>query len=240
MSRDPAYGTGRDLRPTGTPARLFRLLVALTLFAGCCAPSRLREPSATERSDAGRAIYLINLGWHTGIAIRRADIPVDSWPESEDFPNAEYLEVGWGDRGFYMAPDFSLWLALKALLVPTDSVLHVVGLPVHPTAYFPSAEILEIPLSERQLKQIVRYIHDTYAHEGAAKASAIAPGLYPDSRFYPAVGKFHIFNTCNVWVADALRSAGFPVAPLLSLTSDELLCRARKFGKIVRPESEGR
>jgi len=238
MLHDPKYGAEGYLKATGPLTRLFWLLVALALFTGC-APNRLQEPLAMDEAGTGRAIYLIDLGWHTGVAIKRADIPAGLWPESQDFPNAEYLEVGWGDRDFYQAPGFNLWFALKAVLVPTDSVLHVVGLPVHPTDYFPAAEIVEIALSERQLKQVIVSIHNTYAREDTARAHAINPGLYPDSRFYAAEGKFHMFNTCNVWVARVLRNADLPVVPLFAVTSEGLLSQAREFGKIVQLESEG-
>jgi uncharacterized protein (TIGR02117 family) len=235
---DPKPRATGDLKATGPLIKLFWLLAALTLFAGC-APSRLQDPLAVDEAGAGRAIYLIVLGWHTGLAIKRADIPAGLWPESEDFPNAKYLEVGWGDRDFYQAPGFNLWFGIKAVLVPTDSVLHVVGLPAHPTDYFPAAEILEIALSEQQLKQVIVSIRNTYAHEDTARAQAINPGLYPNSYFYAAEGKFHLFNTCNVWVAHVLRDADLPVIPFFAVTSRGLLSQAREFGKIVQSESEG-
>ncbi|MGX2030971.1 MULTISPECIES: DUF2459 domain-containing protein [Methylocaldum] len=238
MSHDPKYWAKGYLEAAGS-LRLFRLLVLLALLAGC-APNRLDEALAMEEASAENTIYLVDLGWHTGLAVKRADIPPGLWPESQDFPKAEYLEVGWGDRDFYQAAGFNLWYGFKAVVAPTASVLHVVGVPVHPTAYFPAAEIVEVPLSEQQLRQIIVSIHNTYARENTARAQAIGPGLYPDSRFYAAEGKFHLFNTCNVWVARILRDAGLPVVPFFAVTSRGLLSQVREFGKIVRPESEGR
>lgn len=219
------------------PAKLLWLLAALILFAGCAA-NRVHQPLPV--ADAERTIYLVDLGWHTGLAVKRTDIPPGLWPEAQDFPKAEYLEVGWGDHDFYQSAGFNLWYGIKAVLVPTRSVLHVVGVPVHPTAYFSAAEIVEIRLSERQLRQIIVSIHNTYTRENTDRAQAIAPGLYPDSRFYAAEGKFHMFNTCNVWVARILRDAGLPVVPFFAVSSRGLLSQAQEFGKIVRPESEDR
>jgi len=239
MLHDSGYGAEGYPKAARALTAPFWLMLALLLLAGC-APNRGQDLSAMEGTGPVRTIYLIDLGWHTGLAVKRADIPAGLWPESEDFPNAEYLEVGWGDRDFYQAQGFNLWFALKAVLVPTASVLHVVGLPVRPAAYFPAAEIVEMALSEPQFEQIIVSIHNTYARGDTARAQAIGPGLYSDSRFYAAEGKFHLFNTCNVWVARALRNAGLPIVPFFAVTSDGLLSQAREFGKIVRPEPEGR
>ncbi|CAI8801079.1 DUF2459 domain-containing protein [Methylocaldum szegediense] len=223
-------------RKTATPpATLWWLLAALILFAGC-ATNQVHQALPFTYPD--RTIYLVDLGWHTGLAVKRADIPPGLWPEAQDFPKAEYLEVGWGDHDFYQSAGFNLWYGIKALLVPTRSVLHVVGVPVHPTAYFSAADIVEIQLSERQLRQVIVSIHNTYSRTNTDRVQAIAPGLYPDSRFYPAEGKFHMFNTCNVWVARILRDAGLPVVPFFAVSSRGLLSQALEFGKIVRPEAE--
>lgn len=229
---------GSKYRAEGALRKLLWPVMALILIAGC-APKRL-DSLVLEEVGAKHAIFLVDLGWHTGLAVRRADIPADLWPEHEDFPNAEYLEVGWGDRDFYQAEGFNPWYALKAALVPTASVLHVVGVPTHPSAYFPTAEIVEIAVSERQFRQIILSIQNTYTRKNTGKAQAIARGLYPDSRFYAAEGKFHVFNTCNVWVARVLRDAGLPVIPFFAASAQGLLSQAREFGKIVRPASEGR
>jgi hypothetical protein len=53
--------------------------------------------------------------------------------------------------------------------------------------------------------------------------------LYGGGRFYRSRERYHAFNTCNVWVARALREAGCPIDPAFALTVDELLQRVRPF-----------
>jgi uncharacterized protein DUF2459 len=55
------------------------------------------------------------------------------------------------------------------------------------------------------------------------------PGLYGDSRFYPAWQQFNLFNTCNVWAARALRSAGLPIED--AITKEGLMSQARALVK---------
>lgn len=52
--------------------------------------------------ETARTVYVVNHGGrHTGIAAERADIPPSLWPANHDYPNARYLEVGWGDDDGY-------------------------------------------------------------------------------------------------------------------------------------------
>jgi len=64
-------------------------------------------------------------GWHTSIVIPNKDLIV-----SQYFKNFPYLEVNWGDKGFYQAGASELKQKLaapKALLVPSESVMYFVG-----------------------------------------------------------------------------------------------------------------
>ena len=202
------------------------ILLALCACAGT-------PPGSAQRQNGAPAIavYLVAHDWHTGIVIRRADIPPGLWPESGDFPQAEYLEVGWGNRDYYQARDPGPWLALKAVLSPTPSVLHVVGLRGPPVDHFRASEILEFALSGEGFERLVRHVHDAHERTGAPAAAPLGPGLYGESRFYPARESFHLFRTCNVWTAQALRSAGLPIYD--SITKEGLMSQAREIGKSV-------
>src|SRR5262245_52075473 len=84
-----------------------RLLAPLAFALAACAAA----PVAEVRPASGGpvvAVYLVAHDEHTGIALRRADIPAELWPERRDFPRAEFLEVGWGARDYYMGRDQGL------------------------------------------------------------------------------------------------------------------------------------
>jgi len=206
------------------------LFLIITVCSGCAAP--VKELSLPAAGEPSASVYLVNHGWHTGLMVRRADIPHGLWPESADFPAADYLEIGWGDRDFYQALAFDPGLALKAILFPTASVLHVVGFSGAEERYLPGIEVIELKVTRSRLERLIRYIHETYAREGAARAPPLRQGLYGDSRFYPAQGKFHLFNTCNTWTARALQAAGYPVTP--TIRAESLMAQARRFGRVIR------
>ncbi len=179
-------------------------------------------------------IYLVSHGWHVGIVIRRTDATVAHWPEQDDFPEATFLEVGWGDRDYYQDPDPGVGKLLKAGLWPTKSVLHVVGFSRRVTAYFPRSEIIRIDVPEAGVDSLAAYIHDAYARDDEGRPFALGPGLYGESRFYAGRQRYHVFKNCNTWAARALRAAGVRVRPAEILTADDLLAQARPFGETIQ------
>ena len=216
---------------------LRRALLAPMLVALCACAAPPPNPVEAKSSGPGVAVYLVAHDKHSGIAIRRADIPAGLWPESRDFPQAEYLEVGWGDRDYYYGRNQGWGAALRAALGSNNpSVLHVAGVRGPLTENFPASEIIEIKLSRDGFERLVRYIHDAYDRAGAPVVAPLGPGLYGDSRFYPAWESFNLLRTCNVWTARGLRGAGLPIHD--SITKEELMSQAREMGKVIQKPRE--
>jgi len=178
------------------------------LVLGC--NSLAPHPAVTDTTAVGE-IQVVSHGWHAGIVIRRSDIPEGSWPEIRDFPNADYLEVGWGDRDYYQARDPGLGTTLKAALWPTASVLHVVGLRGPVAGNFPHSDVVALPITREGLARLIAFIDAAHNRPDRTPLRSLGPGLYGDSRFYPARGRFHLFNNCNRWTARALRAAGHDI-----------------------------
>jgi uncharacterized protein (TIGR02117 family) len=212
-------------------------LLAPMLFAlgACAAPPA--GPGELQGGGSGVAVYLVAHDKHSGIAVRRADIPAGLWPESRDFLQADYLEVGWGDRDYYMGRDQGFWGTLRAALGSDNpSVLHVAGVRSPLTASFPASEIIEVKLPRDGFERLVRYIHDAHDRAGKPAVAPLGPGLYGDSRFYPARESFNLFRTCNIWTARGLRGAGLAIED--SITMEGLMSQARGIGRVVQKARE--
>ncbi len=213
------------------------LVIALAAVGGCAAPAPAKGLFPPAENAPSKNIYLVSHGWHAGIVIQRADIPEGVCTEHErDFPEARYLEVGWGDQDFYQAPEPTLGMKLKAALVPTKSVLHVVAFSDPIKSYFPNSEIIEIALSYQGFEQLCKYIEQSYARDERGELQALGPGLYGNSQFYQSRERYHVFRTCNVWTARALRAAGVPVSPGRAIKVESLMSQARAFGKVIQPK----
>jgi uncharacterized protein (TIGR02117 family) len=209
----------------------FIVLMSALLVACAAPPKGLFPPGPNEPS---KTIYLVSHGWHAGIVVKRADIPPGTWPQHNEFPEAEYLEVGWGDKDYYMTPEPHLGITLKAGLLPTASVLHIVGFSGSVTRYFPHSEVIRIELSEAGFQRVCSYLENSYARDESGLSQPLGPSLYGDGRFYLSRETYHAFNTCNVWTARALRGAGCPITPAANLTVETLMASVAEFGTVIQ------
>ncbi len=207
------------------------LALAAVPLTAACQPSPVVAPAGEVKvapEAGGIAIHVTSNGWHTGIAVARASLPSGAVPEAADFPVAPYLEFGWGDAEYYPAPRPTLGMALGAAFGANPAIVHMIGLPAHPRQVFPKSEVVELRLSPDGFQSLVHYLDATFARDGAARIPASAPGLYSFSLFYPATGKFNLFNTCNTWAARGLAAAGVPVDASGVVRAEDLMAQLRK------------
>ncbi len=194
------------------------VVVCLPLWlAGCATPTAERLPPPAGAPDAVR-IWVVSHGWHTGIVVPRAHaLPA----LAGEFPDAAYLEIGWGDEGFYTAPDQDIGpaLALEAAFASRGAVLHVVALPVEPARYFMASEVAPLRLSAAGLRAMLAAIDADFVRDAQGAAQPLGRGLYGDSRFFRAHGRFGLWRTCNTWTAERLRAGGCPVGGALTAAS---------------------
>lgn len=223
-------------REVATQVALVGLVVLSAGAVGCARSIEGLYPPGP--AETVKPIYVINHGWHTGIAVRRADIPErvwpeGVWPEQGDVADAEYLEVGWGARDFYMASEGTLGLALDAVLWPSPAVLHVVGFDGPVQQFFRQREIVEILVSDRGFQRLAAFIGDAYAKDGSGRTMVVGRGQYANSRFYAAREKYSLLKTCNTWTARALRSAGLPITSLYAVSAGNVMDQTRPLGRRI-------
>lgn len=213
---------------TGLAVRFGAVAFAFLLGAGCAGPIKsLYPPAAGERA---RSIYVINRGaLHTGLAVKRSEVPAAVWPANRDYPNSKYLEVGWGDDDGYRKP-LTVAIAAKALAGSKRTVLLADGFSaVSEKVNAARFTVIQVELSERGFARLCRHIEKTYALDETGRPIRLGKG------WYRARGTYSAFHTCNTWAAEGLRQAGCPITPAYCLTPGPLLSQARRFGRVLRP-----
>lgn len=202
-----------------------RLLVLSLLLSACGQAVR----SLPDPTVPAVPVYVTGHGWHTGLVLPapqvKQKIKFSGWATK-----AHYFEFGWGDRGFYQAEHVSLGLALKALFLPTETVLHVVALDYPPQEFFPNSEVRCVCIIETELSAMLAVLQGSFSPKVQILKSDAATGLYGNSRFYPAQGRYHLFNTCNDWTARLLKAGGYPMSMLISTTASGVMSQLPNSG----------
>ncbi len=189
----------------------YMLFVLLGLLIAACRAATVGPATEAALTGGTVVIWVASNGWHSSVVVRRADLPPGLVPEAADFPDALFLGFGWGDAAYFPDPDPGLGTTLRAALRPTPAVLHLTGLRRPPRVVFLAEEIIDLTLSEDGFRELADFLDAEFKRGGAKRVASLAPGLYSFSRFYPANGEFHLFNTCNSWTARALRRGGLAV-----------------------------
>ena len=212
---------------------LFLVFLAAWALWGCACVNTGNQ--APVPSGAGKTLFVVSHGWHTGIVVPRKFIIPGVWPENQDFSQFEFLEVGWGDEGFYRAKKITTGTALKAVFWPTSSVLHIVGFDGPVKTYFSASDIVKIRISDTNFNDLCGFIGRAYSRDEKGRATRLGPGLYGNSKFYRARGKYYFPKTCNVWTAQALKAAGCPINPACSTRAKSVIDQAKEFGAKMQP-----
>ena len=170
-------------------------------------PAGLFPPAPNAKT---RMVYFVQHDWHSGLAWAQQNTEnfgVEAWKDSP------YVEVGWGDRQFYFAGDQSILSMLRAVFMPSPSVIHVTSFAEPPEQFF-KFPLLPIRLSEAGFQNLYTYVKQTFAvDQKGDRLAAIGQGQYGVSNFYAAVPKYFGAFNCNTWAAEALRNAGVAVCP---------------------------
>jgi len=173
-------------------------------------------------------IYIVKHEWHTGLVVNRASAERYLPSLKNEFNNYNFIEIGWGDKDFYMAEKETLWLGFKAAVWPTESVLHFVAFNTNPELYYANSEIISLVLTDYELKKLLNYIEESLYKDDNNNIVLVSSKLNKASRFYLSKEKYHIFKTCNVWVAKALKEAGISIRPIYALTSGNVIKQLKK------------
>jgi len=195
-------------------------LLALIPGGRAAAPEGAAKPACA-------TVHVINHGWHMGIAVPAADFGPKAFFREKTFGGWRWLEFGWGDAEFYQTPDAGLGLALRALLSPTDTVMHVVGYNNPPAKAYPPQETLALKLTPAGYRAVLAYIKDSFGRGEEKKPALSKDGNDGRSAFYKAVGSYSILRTCNTWLAEALVKGGLPLDPEEAARAEDLMAQLK-------------
>ncbi len=110
-----------------------------------------------------------------------------------------------------------------AMFWSSGAVMHIVAFSGKPERYFAGSEIKSLLLHTNQRNSLMRYLGRSFARDEEGNLIPLKQGIYGDSQFYAANGRYGILNTCNKWTAKGLESAGLTINPSLKLTAGSVM-----------------
>ena len=208
------------------------IAATLCMSSGCVGPVAGVFPAAA--GQPRHPVYVVNHGWHTGLVVATDDLAPSARPAHTLFDQAEYVELGWGDEGFYRTDGITAGLVVRAVFVPTKTVLHTVAIDEDIASYFSGSGIIKVELSDEGLHRMNNFISASYQQDEQGQPVDLGPGLYGASRYYRAKGHYYFPNTCNKWTARALRSAGCPISTFYAVRAQNVFRQASAFGEVLQ------
>lgn len=205
--------------------KLIKIIFSFLLFliTACSTLPKALQPVSNASRAKDQSISVASHGWHTSVIIEKAKLVALVPQLNERFSKSRYLEISWGDAGFYQAKQITTGLTLQAVFWPTETVLHVVGFNDHPKKYFSASKVISIKISDQGYENLLKFIKSSFAFDPAGSIIETKKGIYGNSQFYCAIGKYYAFNTCNKWTAKALYSAGVNISTWFKLTSGSVI-----------------
>lgn len=177
-------------------------------------------------------VYIRSNGVHTDICMPTSTVQKD-WLTSidlsdyEDRSHIEYIAIGWGDKGFFL--DTPTWAELKtstavnAIFLPSPTAMHVEFL-AEPQS---SESIIKVQISKKAYSRLVKFVEGTFLMKKNSPILIPNHGYGLTDNFYEAYGNYHMFNTCNVWTNNAMKSASIPTSIFSILPEGNLMHLAK-------------
>ncbi|WP_111741947.1 TIGR02117 family protein [Leminorella richardii] len=199
---------------------IFSLILLIT---GCSSQPRVVLPEGDTATSVHKQIYVTSHGWHTGIVVPAREMNEALPALTERFKGVMWYEIGWGDKGFYQAQEVTSGLTMQAMFWSSGAVMHVVSIPMSVERYFPNSELIAVNLTDVQLNSLLAFIAQSFERDEEQRVIVLKKGIYGNSQFYGAKGRYSILNTCNKWTAKGLKSAGMDINPTFKLTASSVM-----------------
>ena len=181
-------------------------------------------------------VYLIKTAWHVGISVKVDSFAVRKLKVLDYFKEYKFADIGWGDEQFYQEPGTDILLALKALFLPTPSVVRIAGIKSGIKDFISASDFtVNVILTKEQYAKLLEFIEKSLAKNAEGKYLITSREYGGEIMFFKSGLKYHMFHTCNTWIAGALNSAGIQIETHGIITAAQLYRELIKTGEVIKP-----
>ncbi len=188
------------------------------------------------QAKSSNTIYIAKNDWHVGIILKVDDLLISRVDDIDNFKYYDYVDIGWGDADFYQSSeDFDLFLASKAILFPTPSVIRIQGYSAAVHQIFNYRDYaFELELNDLQYQKLCTFINESFERDSANTLIETSQKYNGVVKFYSSIHKYHLFNTCNTWIGEALEFSGLDINSSNITTAEHLYEELLSIGKVIK------
>ncbi|WP_241657310.1 DUF2459 domain-containing protein [Aurantiacibacter suaedae] len=175
-------------------------------------------PRGSGDGDQPREITIMveTNGTHTGVVVPvvnavkdwRETFPSAARPRPHDGRLPTHLGIGWGEREVFL--NVAEWSDLK--LATAARIAFEGGEPLMRVSPYvrpmPSASYRPMTISAANYRKLVTRIEASLPPLASGEQREELRASYTSDTYYPALGTYTLFHTCNSWVGDTLAAAG--------------------------------
>ena len=187
-------------------------------------------------ADAQNKIYISKIDWHVGIILEVNESSLSQIESLVEFDKFNYVDIGWGDADFYQSSEeLDLYLATKAILIPTPSVVRIQGYKNELESIIKYREYtFEIVLDSLQFSSLSQFINSSFQKDSLNQNIISLEKFSGVIKYYHSTHNYYFANTCNTWVAEALEKSGYKINASNVITAEELFRELAATAKLLK------
>jgi uncharacterized protein (TIGR02117 family) len=215
---------------------IFTLLALQMLInSSCSGEEKLIYEGESITDSKQYSVYVINNNLHTGIVIPVSSESSQIMSALKFFNNFQFVDIGWGEEKFYQEPDDNFCMGARAILLPNTSVLRVEGYSSFDGGVISWSDYsIKFNLTHDQYIKLLTFIEKSFTKGAGDELFITLKKHSGEVIFFKSVYRYHLFNTCNTWVAEALQSAGLKVSPFFIITDSQLYKEIKDRGTVLK------
>ena len=185
--------------------------------------------------DSLKIFYVINYSWHTGFILPVDETLIEKIPAASSFGSYDFIDIGWGDEEFYQTPGIDYYLAAKAVLIPTSSAIRIAGYKFDLELIKTMSDYLvEFKVGRQEYLKLLNFIDDSFDKNETDGVFLLTESSGGRIKFFASHKFYHLFNTCNTWIAEGLKHAGLDISASLVIQSEDLFKEIKTVGNVIK------
>jgi len=208
----------------------------LFISVSCTAVEKPAKNGDLNISRGQYTVFIINNRIHTGIIIPVNTESLRVVSALKYFENFRYTDIGWGEETAYQDREDIYWHYVKAVLFPNPSVICIEGYNAIGDDFFSWCDFaVMLSLSAGQFIKLISFIENSLKKDQGNEVIITSKRHFNGMIFFKSVHRYHMFNTCNTWIARALQSSGLNISPFFVITAGQLYNEIKNLGTVLKP-----